>query len=325
MDARTALLGLALAGCLACKASSEPPPSYPLPPPPQPVPVAVEEDAPPTQEISIAVDGDTYADTDPGALSDFRAALDPHGRWLEDDSYGTVWVPSPDEVGQDFTPYVTAGHWVYDDDYAWVSDYDWGWAPFHYGRWAWTGLRGWVWIPGRVYAGAWVSWRIGDDDEPYVGWAPMPPTWIWRGGIAVGIGWAPWAPYVFCPRADIFAPTLAPRVVRAAPGEAIAVRTRPYVQGGGARTPASPIAQVPLRGPPPASLHVDASRVVRPPAAQAGLLRAQQFARPSTARPLGARPAVPHVVRAKPIVMPSVAPRRAVRVPGRVPVRLPPR
>ena len=38
-------------------------------------------------------------------------------------------------VGADFTPYVSAGHWTYDDDYVWVSDYDWGWLAFHFGRW----------------------------------------------------------------------------------------------------------------------------------------------------------------------------------------------
>ena len=127
----------------------------------------------------------------PSALSDFRSTLEPYGTWTDDPSYGTVWVPSPSVVGPDFTPYVSAGHWAYDSDYAWVSDYDWGWAPFHYGRWVYGPGMGWEWIPGRTYAGAWVSWRYGVDDWAYVGWAPLAPTWCWRGGVAVGIGFVP--------------------------------------------------------------------------------------------------------------------------------------
>jgi len=79
--------------------------------------------------------------------------LDPYGNWVEDATYGTAWVPSPTVVGDDFTPYQTAGHWAYDDDYVWVSEYSWGWAPFHYGRWVYVGGVGWEWIPGRTYAG----------------------------------------------------------------------------------------------------------------------------------------------------------------------------
>src|SRR5262249_46718811 len=149
-------------------------------------------------DIAIGADTETYADTDPSALTDFRTTLDPYGSWYEDATYGTVWVPAASVVGTDFTPYVTAGHWAYDDDYIWVSDYEWGWAPFHYGRWVWISGRGWSWIPGRTYAGAWVSWRYGYDDWAYIGWAPLPPTWYWYGGVAVGIGFVPRAPFVFC-------------------------------------------------------------------------------------------------------------------------------
>ena len=37
---------------------------------------------------------DTYEDTDPSALTDFHTALASHGTWVEDPTYGTVWVPS---------------------------------------------------------------------------------------------------------------------------------------------------------------------------------------------------------------------------------------
>src|SRR5260221_10253446 len=77
----------------------------------------------PGQEVPIGVAADAYADTDPSALSDFRPALDPHGIWVDDPVYGTVWMPNPDEIGADFAPYVSAGHWAYDGDYVWVSDY----------------------------------------------------------------------------------------------------------------------------------------------------------------------------------------------------------
>jgi hypothetical protein len=91
----------------------------------------------PGQQVPIGVTADVFADTDPSALTDFRTALDPHGTWVQDPMYGTMWTPSSDEIGADFMPYVSAGHWAYDGDYAWVSDYTWGWVAFHYGRWQW--------------------------------------------------------------------------------------------------------------------------------------------------------------------------------------------
>src|SRR5882724_10198353 len=123
---------------------------------------------------------DVDTDTDPSALTDFRQALDGHGTWEEDPTYGLVWVPDAREVGQDFAPYASGGHWGLGDggEWLWVSDYDWGWATFHYGRWARMGERRWGWIPGRAYAPAWVVWRTGYYDDYYVGWAPMPPVCI---------------------------------------------------------------------------------------------------------------------------------------------------
>jgi hypothetical protein len=96
-------------------------------------------------EVAIGGSQDSqvdYSDTDPSALTDFHSTLDPYGTWVDDPTYGTVWVPSSGVVGADFTPYVSAGHWVYDDEYIWVSDYSWGWAPFHYGRWTYMGGMG---------------------------------------------------------------------------------------------------------------------------------------------------------------------------------------
>src|SRR5439155_27197383 len=92
------------------------------------------------QQQQQANAADQYSDTDPSALSDFREPLAPYGAWVEDPSYGTVWVPDQAVVGADFAPYQTAGHWALDDneEWIWVSDYDWGYVPFHYGRWVWV-------------------------------------------------------------------------------------------------------------------------------------------------------------------------------------------
>jgi hypothetical protein len=300
--------------------------AYPTEPP-----AVSASDASAAQEVRVDVDGDSYADTDPSALSDFRSTLDPHGAWVEDDTYGTVWVPNRGEVGDDFVPYVSAGHWVYEDDYLWVSDYEWGWVPFHYGRWVWSDGTGWVWIPGRVYAPAWVVWRMGDDDYEYVGWSPMPPAWIWHGGIAVGIGFAPPARYVFCPRREIFLPRIHSRIVVDDRAAEIGRRTRPYipaqptvgprqqphVRAEPAVAPRSLATPVP-HGPSPSALHIEPP----PPAkSQPSVQRAQQFSRPSTAQPLGAHPAAPHVVKPAPR---PVTPRKvpALQPPGgRVPHR----
>ncbi len=237
------------------------------------------------EEMAIGNDGEAYADTDPSALTDFRQALDPYGSWVDDPTYGTVWVPSESVVGDDFSPYVTAGHWAYGDDYVWVSDYDWGWAPFHYGRWTYMGGRGgWGWIPGREYAGAWVSWRSGY--EGYVGWAPMPPTWGWRGGAAVGIGVVPPAAYTFCSTRDLFAPSLVGHGISGPQVATIAAHTQPYVAATpGVHTLAHPGVSGPV---PTTTLHIPASQITRAPLNDRGLMRAEQFAHPNTAQVAGA-------------------------------------
>jgi len=99
--------------------------------------------------------------------------LAPYGQWMDVPGYGRVWRPDPGAVGQDFTPYETAGTWV-DSDAGWAfqSDWDWGWLPFHYGTWEYFGGYGWGWCPGYTWSPAWVEWRHGGG---YVGWRPMHP------------------------------------------------------------------------------------------------------------------------------------------------------
>jgi hypothetical protein len=236
---------------------------------------------------------DQYADTDPGALTDFRPALDPYGSWADDPSYGTVWTPNPDDVGPGFQPYDTGGQWDYDGtDYSWVSSYAWGWVCFHYGRWVWSGARGWVWIPGRDYAPAWVTWRLGDDGYPYVGWAPVAPSWIWIGGSATLLDAAPAEPWTFTGRGDVLSPSVGSHAVTGAQAAAILPHSKPYVPATpGVAAPPAP------HGPPPALLGIDPARIAHL-ALSVRELRARQFARPSTALPLGAHPPIPHVVRA---------------------------
>jgi hypothetical protein len=206
-----------------------------------------------SEEYAIGEDTDSYADNDPAALTDFHAAVDSNGTWSDDKTYGTVWTPSPAVVGADFTPYVTAGHWVYDDDWVWVSDYPWGWAPFHYGRWVFIGGRGWGWIPGRVYRGAWVVWSV-DDGYGYIGWAPAPPAFVWFGGVAVGWGVYVGPRWVYCPRGEVFAPAVGARVVAGPAVAPIAARARLYV-------PASPGV---AGGPPPQRLGFAAAQIPHP-------------------------------------------------------------
>ena len=163
-------------------------------------PASETEAAPPAPEpVEVA-------DTDTSALTTFKPTLDPYGRWVADPTYGTVWVPHADAVGADFAPYVSNGHWALtaDDDWIWVSDYPFGWAVFHYGRWVWISGWGWSWVPGRTYANAWVVWRVPTSGYAYVGWAPMPPSWVWFNGVAVGVWYAPPVPYVFCHSSYVF-------------------------------------------------------------------------------------------------------------------------
>jgi len=285
------LILVPLAGCEP--ADEGPPPQAPPgaswgppgPPPGDPAagPAPALAPAPAPAEYTLGEDTDSYDDNDPSALTDFHAALDPVGTWVDDQSYGTVWVPSQAAVGADFTPYSTAGHWVYDNEWVWASDYPWGWAPFHYGRWVMAPGRGWAWIPGRAYRGAWVDWAV-NDGYTYVGWTPMPPAFLWFGGVAVGWGGFIGPSWVYCPRGEIFSPAVGARVVSGPAAAPIAVGMRSYVTA----TPGV------AAGPSPQRLGFTAAQTPHPAGSTASSLqRAQAFARPSTAQPLGAHAATP--------------------------------
>src|ERR1700748_3135669 len=85
---------------------------------------------------------------DDGYVSDqeFYDDLQPYGTWVQDDTYGDVWIP---DVDGDFSPYSTNGYWAQTDyGTTWVSDYPWGWATFHYGRGRYDDYYGWERGPG---------------------------------------------------------------------------------------------------------------------------------------------------------------------------------
>ena len=164
-----------------------------------------EEEEQTTEEAEEASEDDEYEDTDASAVVVFRDRLSPHGSWVDHGEFGTIWVPNSDAVGPDFQPYSSAGRWelTEDGDWLWVSDYDWGYIPFHYGRWIWAGEGvGWGWIPGRRYAPAWVTWRVGADG--FIGWAPLPPRYYWVGGSYFWFSSPYPAAFMFCPTANVF-------------------------------------------------------------------------------------------------------------------------
>jgi hypothetical protein len=106
--------------------------------------------------------------------ADFRAALQPYGRWERIARWGDVWVP--DNLARGWRPY-TVGRWVYTDDWGWYWASDeaedaWGWVVYHYGHWLFDADLGWVWVPGDEWGPGWVQWRR---DTQYLGWAPLPP------------------------------------------------------------------------------------------------------------------------------------------------------
>jgi hypothetical protein len=255
-------------------------------------------------------DASEETDTDPSALADFREPLAPYGRWVDDPTYGTVWVPNADAVGGDFAPYVSAGHWALteDDEWLWVSDYEWGWAPFHYGRWVWIDGTGWAWIAGGVYAPAWVVWQTGYYDDAYIGWAPMPPLWCWRAGVVVRIAVLPPARYVFLPSRHVFGPGWRTYIVADARVSSVASHMQPYAGPRGGRYQALTM----TRGPTAAAARIPAEAMPTQRETQA---RAMSFRHSGPAPAAGGGPAsaAPRPASAPAPARPRAAPARAGR------------
>jgi hypothetical protein len=297
------LVALVALGGGACDDYNEPPPATAAN-------AAGDPNAPGGQNAGQnAPDSDSYTDTDPSALTDFHSTLDPHGQWVEDPTHGTVWVPNGAEVGADFSPYETSGHWAYDDDdYVWVSDYEWGWAPFHYGRWVLT-PTGWAWIPGRVYAGAWVDWSMGYPGWAYVGWAPMYPAFIWRAGYPVGyVAIGQPGHFYYCGQGEVFAGNIGAHVVAGPQAASIGAHMSAYggagatATAGGGRVAATPgvVGAAPMHGPPPSSMGIAPANVTHVAAGDRGMAMAKGFAKPSTATKMGAHPPANHSFKSAP-------------------------
>jgi len=170
---------------------------YAAPPPDFQAPPAGTYSAPDPSEdeaAATAQSAESNSDGQQQALRDFSPRLAPYGSWLDDPAYGRVWVPSRAVVGVGFSPYVSGGRWelTADDSWYWASDYPFGAITFHYGRWVWLYGSGWAWAPGYVYAPAWVSFRVGPGG--YIGWGPLAPYYVWRGGVFVSVGYRPPSP-----------------------------------------------------------------------------------------------------------------------------------
>ncbi len=114
-------------------------------------------------------------------------ALDEHGRWQVDQSYGPIWYPTT--VAPGWAPY-RSGQWTWVPPWGWtwVDEAPWGYAPFHYGRWALVGNR-WGWVPGTwvarpAYSPALVGFYGGGasvtiGSQPGIGWFPLAPYEPW--------------------------------------------------------------------------------------------------------------------------------------------------
>jgi hypothetical protein len=137
------------------------------------------------QVYQVAQTDSRYVDTDIQGVGDLNA----DGRWVDDGSYGNVWIPT--DVAPGWAPY-RDGSWTWEDSYGWtwVAAEPWGWAPYHYGRWYYSaGYRSWAWFPPPParFAPAWSPALVG-----FVGFNV--------GAVSVGIGfgnigWVPLAPY----------------------------------------------------------------------------------------------------------------------------------
>jgi hypothetical protein len=113
----------------------------------------------------------------PPDLRPYAHEFDTSGRWVNDRTYGYVWVPA---VERGWSPY-SNGRWVWQaNDYVWLSHDPW-YAPFHYGRWGWSVSIGWFWIVprGAIYwSPGYVAWSVFGDE---VCWVPLGHNEVYYG------------------------------------------------------------------------------------------------------------------------------------------------
>ena len=173
--------------------------------------------------------------------AEFRAALEPYGRWQRHARWGEVWTPA--DRPRNWRPY-TVGHWAYTDDWGWywVSDEPearWGWVAYHYGRWIFDDALGWCWVPGEEWSPAWVQWRRARQGLDYVGWAPLPPDDVIVEYVEEPRFW------IFVRGPDFIAPRIAPVILPVARynvfiNETVIVNWTVLVAGHGGRFAVNP-------------------------------------------------------------------------------------
>ena len=173
--------------------------------------------------------------------AEFRAALEPYGRWQRHARWGEVWTPA--DRPRDWRPY-TVGHWAYTDDWGWYwvsnePEARWGWVAYHYGRWIFDDGLGWCWVPGDEWSPAWVQWRRARQGFDYVGWAPLPPDDLIVEYVEEPRFW------IFVRGPDFIAPRIAPVILPVARynvfiNETVIVNRTVLVAGHGGRFAVNP-------------------------------------------------------------------------------------
>jgi hypothetical protein len=173
--------------------------------------------------------------------AEFRAALEPYGRWQRHARWGEVWTPA--NRPRDWRPY-TVGRWAYTDDWGWywISDEpeaQWGWVAYHYGRWIFDDELGWCWVAGDEWSPAWVQWRRASQGFDYVGWSPLPPDDLIVAYVAEPRFW------IFVRGPDFIAPRILPVILPVARynvfiNETVIVNRTVLVTGPGGRFAVNP-------------------------------------------------------------------------------------
>lgn len=173
------------------------------------------------------------------SISFFYDELSPHGDWVTVGTYGHCWRPRG--IDRDWQPYLN-GEWLYTEaGWTWVSYDPWGGDPYHYGTWSRSDAYGWVWIPGIIWAPAWVTWYVGDND---IGWAPVPPSFsVGFSGYAGPPVTVSRSSYVFVPATQFVGVNVGTVRVPAAQNATLLARTRPvtrFAASGGVLTIGGP-------------------------------------------------------------------------------------
>jgi hypothetical protein len=169
----------------------------------------------------------------------FFDELSPHGDWVTVGNYGHCWRPRGIDRG--WQPYLN-GEWLYTEDgWTWVSYDPWGGDPYHYGTWSRSDAYGWVWIPGTIWAPAWVTWYVGEND---IGWAPVPPSFsVGASGYLGSPVTVSRSSYVFVPATRFVGVNVGTVRVPAAQNSTLLARTRPmtrFAASGGVLTSGGP-------------------------------------------------------------------------------------